>query len=288
MTAITPALASDIRESVRAALAEDLGDGDVTAQLIPESQWAQARVISREAGCFCGRPWVEEVFHQLDPQVEIHWHITDGDSIAPNDCLFELAGPARSLLSGERTALNFVQTLSGTASISADYARRLAGTGVQLLDTRKTLPGLRRAQKYAVACGGCGNHRLGLYDAFLIKENHIAACGSITAAVHQARQLAPELPLEVEVETLEQLDEALAAGAKRIMLDNFSEADLRLAVAQNQGRARLEASGNVTDSNLARLAATGVDYISIGALTKHCRALDLSMSLNNTGNPISA
>jgi len=284
MTAITPALASDIRESVRSALAEDLGSGDVTAQLIPETQQARARVISREAGCFCGRPWVEEVFRQLDPRVKIHWHITDGDTIQPNECLFELTGPARSLLSGERTALNFVQTLSGTASISADYAQRLAGTGVQLLDTRKTLPGLRRAQKYAVTCGGCGNHRMGLYDAFLIKENHIAACGSITAAVGRARELAPELPLEVEVENLAQLDEALVAGANRIMLDNFSLPELRQAVAQNRGRARLEASGNVTDANLTKLAATGVDYISIGALTKHCRALDLSMSLsiNNT------
>ena len=280
MTAISPALASDIRESVRAALAEDLGDGDVTAQLIPESRWARAEVISREAGCFCGRPWVDEVFRQLDPSVEIHWHLADGDKIAPNDCLFELSGPARSLLSGERTALNFVQTLSGTASVSADYAQRLAGTGTQLLDTRKTLPGLRRAQKYAVACGGCGNHRMGLYDAFLIKENHITACGSIAAAVHQARQLAPALPLEVEVETLEQLNEALAVGVERIMLDNFSEVELHRAVAQNQGRARLEASGNVTDAELAKLAATGVDYISIGALTKHCRALDLSMSLS--------
>ena len=280
MTTMTPTLISDIQDSVRAALAEDLGEGDVTAQLIPESQQARARVISREAGCFCGRPWVEEVFRQLDPRVAIHWHIADGDTIQPNDCLFELSGPARSLLSGERTALNFVQTLSGTASVSAYYAQRLAGTGTQLLDTRKTLPGLRRAQKYAVACGGCANHRFGLYDAFLIKENHIAACGSITAAVLQARQLAPELPLEVEVETLKQLDEALATGAERIMLDNFSEADLHRAVAQNRGRARLEASGNVTDAQLANLAATGVDYISVGALTKHCRALDLSMKLS--------
>lgn len=280
MTTMTPALISDIRQSVQVALTEDLGEGDVTAQLIPGSRWARARVITREAGCFCGRPWVEEVFHQLDPRVTIHWQVADGDKIQPNDCLFELTGPARSLLSGERTALNFVQTLSGTASVSADYAQRLAGRGVQLLDTRKTLPGLRRAQKYAVACGGCGNHRMGLYDAFLIKENHITACGSIAAAVGKARQLAPGLPLEVEVENLTQLDEALAAGADRIMLDNFSEDELRRAVAQAQGRARLEASGNVTDANLATLAATGVDYISIGALTKHCRALDLSMSLS--------
>jgi len=280
MTTMTSALISDIRQSVQAALTEDLGEGDVTAQLIPGSRWARARVITREAGCFCGRPWVEEVFRQLDPRVTIHWQVADGDKIQPNDCLFELTGPARSLLSGERTALNFVQTLSGTASVSADYAQRLAGTGVQLLDTRKTLPGLRRAQKYAVACGGCGNHRMGLYDAFLIKENHITACGSIAAAVGKARQLAPGLPLEVEVENLVQLDEALDAGADRIMLDNFSEAELRHAVAQNRGRARLEASGNVTDANLTTLAATGVDYISIGALTKHCRALDLSMSLS--------
>lgn len=280
MTAITPALISDIQDSVRAALAEDLAGGDITAQLIPESRWARAQVISREVGCFCGRPWVEEVFRQLDPRVNIHWHIADGEKVRPNERLFKLVGPARSLLSGERTALNFVQTLSGTASVSADYAQRLAGTGTQLLDTRKTLPGLRRAQKYAVACGGCDNHRMGLYDAFLIKENHITACGSIAAAVDKARQLAPELPLEVEVESLAQLDEALAVGVERIMLDNFTFPELRQAVAQNRGRARLEASGNVTDAELTELAGTGVDYISVGALTKHCRALDLSMSLS--------
>ncbi len=274
------ALNDDIRTGVRAALGEDVGSGDITAQLIPPYQQAEARVITREPGRFCGKFWVEEVFHQLDPEVHIHWHVEDGDRLQENDRLFDLSGNARSLLTGERTALNFVQTLSGTATVSADYARRVADTGVTLLDTRKTLPGLRRAQKYAVLCGGGGNHRMGLYDAFLIKENHIAACGGIPKAVETARSIAPDRPVEVEVETLEQLDLALAAGADIVMLDNFSETDLRRAVERTGGRAKLEASGNVTEETLVALAQTGVDYISIGALTKHCRALDLSMRLS--------
>lgn len=290
MTALSSPLKEAIRTNVQSALAEDVGTGDINALLIPPRQQARAWVITREPGRFCGRPWVEEVFRQLSTarqlgtesheQVEIHWRVEDGDQVQANDTLFELSGNARLLLTGERTALNFVQTLSGTASITAYYAERVAHTKVQLLDTRKTLPGLRLAQKYAVLCGGGQNHRVGLYDAFLIKENHIAACGSIEAAVTAARQVDPGKPVEVEVENLGQLDEALLAGADRVMLDNFPETDLYKAVAINNGRAELEASGNVTDETLTALAASGVDYISIGALTKHCRAMDLSMRLS--------
>lgn len=275
----SPTLQNDIRASVSRALAEDLGDGDITALLIPESQRARARVISREDCRFCGQAWVEEVFLQLDESVSIEWRVQDGARVAAGDILFVLQGSARSLLTGERTALNFVQTLSGTATVTAHYVQRIADSGVQLLDTRKTLPGLRRAQKYAVTCGGGHNHRFGLYDAFLIKENHIAACGGIHQAVTAARNLALDKPVEVEVETLEQLHQALDARADIVMLDNFALADLHRAVELNRGRARLEASGNVTEETLPELAATGVDYISIGALTKHCRAVDLSMRL---------
>lgn len=280
MTDLSPQLQHAIEANVRAALAEDIGSGDINALLIPSARVARARIITREAGCFCGRPWVDEVFRQLDSSVQVTWHVQDGDPVEPGQLLFELAGNARALLTGERTALNFVQTLSGTASISAAYARRVQGMPVTLLDTRKTLPGLRLAQKYAVRCGGGQNHRVGLFDAFLIKENHIAACGGITAAVAKAREIAPQTPVEVEVESLAQLDEALSAGSDIVMLDNFTPEDLRTAVARNQGRAKLEASGNVTDATLVTLAQTGVDFISIGALTKHCQALDLSMRLS--------
>ncbi len=280
MTELFPELQDAIEANVRAALAEDIGSGDINALLIPPERAARARIITREAGCFCGRPWVDEVFRQLDPNTRIIWHVQDGDRVAPDQLLFEVRGNARVLLTGERTALNFVQTLSGTASVSAAFAHRVQGTSVTLLDTRKTLPGLRLAQKYAVHCGGCKNHRVGLFDAFLIKENHIAACGGISAAVIKARDIAPGTPVEVEVESLEQLDEALNAGADIVMLDNFDADDLRTAVARNRGRAKLEASGNVTDATLTTLANTGVDFISIGALTKHCQALDLSMRLS--------
>ncbi len=280
MTELSPELQHAIEANVRAALAEDIGSGDINALLIPAERMARARIITREAGCFCGRPWVDEVFRQLDPGTRVIWHVQDGDAVEPDQLLFELAGNARTLLTGERTALNFVQTLSGTASISAAYSQKVKGTPVTLLDTRKTLPGLRLAQKYAVRCGGGQNHRVGLFDAFLIKENHIAACGGIDAAVTKAREIAPETPVEVEVESLAQLDEALAAGADIVMLDNFGTDDLRTAVTRNRGRAKLEASGNVTDASLPTLANTGVDFISIGALTKHCRALDLSMRLS--------
>ncbi|UZJ44787.1 carboxylating nicotinate-nucleotide diphosphorylase [Marinimicrobium sp. C6131] len=280
MIELNPELQRAIEANVRAALAEDIGSGDINALLIPAERTAHARVITREAGCFCGRPWVDEVFRQLGPSTQVTWHVQDGDTVEPDQLLFELTGNARVLLTGERTALNFVQTLSGTASASAAYAQRVKDSPVTLLDTRKTLPGLRLAQKYAVRCGGCANHRVGLFDAFLIKENHIAACGGIAAAVSKAREIAPETPVEVEVESLAQLEQALTAGADIVMLDNFSPEDLTVAVSRNRGRAKLEASGNVTDATLTTLANTGVDYISIGALTKHCKALDLSMRLS--------
>lgn len=272
-----PSLAGDITKSVSAALVEDIGSGDITAQLIPIEQVAEANIITRENCIFCGKAWVEEVFRQLDPQVQIIWHIEDGESATANSLLFTLKGSARSLLTGERAALNFVQTLSGTATISHHYASLVAHTNVKLLDTRKTIPGLRTAQKYAVACGGCHNHRIGLYDAFLIKENHIAACGGITQAVATARAVAPGKPVEVEVENFAELDQTLAAKADIIMLDNFTIDDMKKAVAINAGRAKLEASGNINEQTLVSTAETGVDFISIGGLTKHCRAVDLSM-----------
>lgn len=272
-----PNLVEDIAKSVALALAEDIGSGDITAQLIPVDQTAEARVITRENCIFCGKAWVEEVFRQLDPQVEIIWHIDDGQTASANGLLFTLKGKARSLLTGERAALNFVQTLSGTATASHNYAKQVAHTNVKLLDTRKTIPGLRTAQKYAVACGGCHNHRIGLFDAFLIKENHIAACGGIAQAVATARDIAPGKPIEVEVENFAELDQALAANADIIMLDNFSIDDMKKAVLINAGRAKLEASGNINEQTLVPTAETGVDFISIGGLTKHCRAVDLSM-----------
>ncbi len=270
----------EIRANVRRALAEDIGTGDITAQLIPAERQAQARVITREAGIVCGVAWVDEVFRQLDPAVEVQWLVADGEAVSADQTLFRLAGPARALLSGERSALNFLQTLSGVATRAHQLASLVEGTSVRLLDTRKTLPGLRLAQKYAVTCGGCHNHRIGLYDAFLIKENHIAACGGIQATVEAARRIAPGKPVEVEVENLEELDQALAAGADIIMLDELSLDDMRTAVARSRGRAALEASGGVDEHSLRRIAETGVDFISIGALTKHVRALDLSMRLS--------
>lgn len=274
-------LAADRSALVALALQEDVGDGDITAQLIAGEKLAHARIITREAGVLCGQAWVNEVFQQLDPEVSISWQAQDGDVLSPNQVLFTLEGKARSLLTGERAALNFLQLLSGTASLSAEYAQRVAHTQVKLLDTRKTIPGLRSAQKYAVACGGCFNHRIGLYDAFLIKENHIHACGGIAEAISKAHNIAPGKPVEVEVENLAELDQALAAKADIIMLDNFSLDDLRAAVSKNAGQAKLEASGGITDETLVSIAETGVDYISIGALTKHCRAMDLSMRMSD-------
>ncbi|UTW14078.1 carboxylating nicotinate-nucleotide diphosphorylase [Marinobacterium rhizophilum] len=272
-------LKDTIPQSVAQALAEDVGDGDITARLIPATQAGRARVITRQNAVICGTDWVDEVFRQVDPAVQLSWHVADGQSVAPDQLLFEARGAARSLLTAERAALNFLQTLSGTATISRHYADLVKDTGVRLLDTRKTLPGLRRAQKYAVSCGGCFNHRIGLYDAFLIKENHILACGGIAAAIATAKQNEPGKPVELEVETLAQLDQALAAGADIVMLDNFSLDDMRSAVKTTAGKAKLEASGGISEDTLKPIAETGVDYISIGALTKHCQAIDLSLRL---------
>tara|TARA_R110000823_G_scaffold91174_5_gene201153 strand:- start:986 stop:1846 length:861 start_codon:yes stop_codon:yes gene_type:complete len=271
--------AASVSENVRAALAEDMGDGDITAALIDATAQAQAQVITREDGVLCGRPWVDAVFKQLDPAIVIEWRHADADVIAAGEVLLRVSGPARALLTGERTALNFLQLLSGTASRCRHYADSVADTRARLLDTRKTIPGLRIAQKYAVRCGGCLNHRIGLFDAFLIKENHIAACGGVQAAIRAARAYAPGKPVEIEVENMAELEEALAARADRVMLDNFSLDALVEAVTLTAGRAELEASGNVTESTLRPIADTGVDFISIGALTKDCKALDLSMRL---------
>lgn len=273
----------DIPASVANALREDLGgdvnaNNDITAQLLAEDARSHAVVITREDGVFCGKRWVEEVFTQLAGDgVKVTWHVEDGDSIKANQPLFELEGSSRVLLTGERTALNFVQTLSGVASEARRYVDLLEGTNTQLLDTRKTLPGLRTALKYAVLCGGGANHRLGLSDAFLIKENHIIASGSVRQAVEKAFWLHPDVPVEVEVENLQELDDALKAGADIIMLDNFKTEEMREAVKRTNGQARLEVSGNVTHETLREFAETGVDFISVGALTKHIRALDLSM-----------
>lgn len=272
-------LSAEIETNVRKALAEDVGSGDITAQLIPAERLAHASVITREAAVITGTAWVDAVFRQLDARVAVHWQVADGEQVAADRVLFHLEGPARSLLTGERTALNFLQTLSGVATRCRHYADIVEGTGVRLLDTRKTIPGLRLAQKYAVTCGGCHNHRVGLYDAFLIKENHIAACGGIVEAVEAAHRIAPGKPVEVEVENLDELEQALAAGADVVMLDELSLADMRTAVTMAAGRAKLEASGGISDETLRVIAETGVDYISIGALTKHVRAIDLSMRL---------
>ncbi|MAM88195.1 MAG: nicotinate-nucleotide diphosphorylase [unclassified Hahellaceae] len=278
-----------IEANVRAALAEDLspperaaalyltpGD-DITARLIAGSAQASASVITREPGILCGAAWVDECFRQVDPEVELRWLVNDGEAIAAGQTLFEMQGLARALLTAERTALNFLQTLSGVATLTASYVRAMGDSQCRLLDTRKTIPGLRYAEKYAVLCGGGFNHRLGLWDAFLIKENHIAACGGIAQAVAAARSIAPDRPVEVEVESLQQLQEAIEAGADIVMLDNFDLDGLQQAVAQAKGRVKLEASGNIELGTLATIAATGVDFISSGALTKHVRALDLSM-----------
>ncbi|TXS96303.1 carboxylating nicotinate-nucleotide diphosphorylase [Parahaliea maris] len=269
-----------IRQNVEAALAEDIGPGDITAELIAADTRASGQVITREAGILCGRPWVDAVFSAVDTGIQVEWLKADGDAVAANDTLFTFSGPARALLTAERAALNFLQMLSGTATACRRYADQVEGTGVRLLDTRKTIPGLRIAQKYAVSCGGCHNHRIGLYDAFLIKENHINACGGIARAVEQAHRVAPGKPVEVEVETMDELAQALEAGADRIMLDNFGLEKMREAVTLAKGRAELEASGNITDVTLRPVAETGVDFISIGALTKDCKAMDLSMRLD--------
>ncbi|EGT4509894.1 carboxylating nicotinate-nucleotide diphosphorylase [Cronobacter sakazakii] len=280
--ALLERIALDIPFTVAQALREDLGgetdaSRDITAQLLPPDSRSHAVVITREAGVFCGKRWVDEVFIQLGGDVRVTWHVKDGDDVQPDQPLFELEGTSRVLLTGERTALNFVQTLSGVATEVRRYVALLEGTHTQLLDTRKTIPGLRSALKYAVLCGGGANHRLGLSDAFLIKENHIIASGSVRLAVEKAFWLHPDVPVEVEVESLDELDAALKAGADIIMLDNFTVDQMREAVKRTAGQARLEVSGNVTLETLREFAETGVDFISVGALTKHIRALDLSM-----------
>ncbi len=269
----------DVKNNVRVALAEDIGSGDITASLIPSDTQASAQVITREAGIVCGRAWVDEVFAQVDSTIVLTWNVCDGQQVAANDVLFTAKGSARGLLTAERCALNFLQLLSGTATACQRLAATVANSDVKLLDTRKTIPGLRIAQKYAVSCGSCYNHRVGLYDAFLVKENHINACGGIDKAIAQARAIAPDKLLEVEVENLGELGEALAAGCDRIMLDNFSLEQMTQAVELSQGQVELEASGGVTQSMLKAIAETGVDFISIGALTKDCKAMDLSMRL---------
>ncbi|WNB75711.1 carboxylating nicotinate-nucleotide diphosphorylase [Methylomonas koyamae] len=260
-------------------LAEDIGAGDLTANIIPEQIQASATVVTREGMVLCGTAWFDAVFERLSPQVAIEWQCGDGDWLAAEAVLCRLSGPARALLTGERTALNLLQTLSATASVAREYANAVVGTGCKVLDTRKTLPGLRLAQKYAVQCGGCFNHRIGLFDAVLIKENHILAAGSIADAVRAARSQA-NVPVEVEVENLDEFEQALAAKPDRVMLDNFSRADLVTAVGLNRGRAELEASGNITLDNIRSIAETGVDFISIGALTKNVKAVDLSMRID--------
>lgn len=284
MYTLPQAWQQDMRDAVTAALREDLqGDAsnDITAQLIPAEATATATLITREAGVLCGTAWVDEVFAQLGGQVKVEWFLKDGDRMTANTELCHLHGPSRILLTGERTALNFLQTLAGVATTTANYVALLEGSNTKLLDTRKTLPGLRTALKYAVACGGGKNHRIGLYDAFLIKENHIMACGGIAEAVQQARQLKPNLPIEVEVESLAELDQALSAGSDIVMLDNFNIEDIQEAVRITAKRARLEVSGNITAERLKDLAATNVDYISSGALTKHIQAIDLSLRIRS-------
>jgi len=279
-----PELPADLATTVQTALAEDLGSGDITAALIPAGQQASAQVISREDAVLCGTAWFDEVFRQLDAGITVNWQSRDGATVSTNQVLCTLSGNALQLLSGERTALNFLQTLSATATRTAEFVRAIAGSGAQILDTRKTLPGLRRAQKYAVACGGGSNHRMGLFDAFLIKENHILAAGSITAAVAGARRQRPGLKVEVEVETLDEVQQALAAGADQLLLDNMDLDSLRAAVQLNREQgspARLEASGGVSLDTVHTIAQTGVDYVSVGSLTKDIRAVDLSMRLRD-------
>ena len=283
---IDKALREDIRASVSRALAEDVGSGDVTAALIPESATMTATVITRELMTLAGRPWFDEVVQQVDSGIGIDWHYDDGDVLDADTTVCRLRGPARSILTAERTALNFLQLLSATATTTAKYVAAVAGTDCRILDTRKTVPGLRLAQKYAVACGGGVNHRVGLFDAILIKENHIMSAGGITAAIASARELHPELPVEVEVESIDELREALTAKVERMLLDNFSHEMLRDAVAINRTEgdppAELEASGGVMIEAVREIAETGVDYVSVGALTKNVSAVDLSMRFDQS------
>ncbi|MEX2516453.1 MAG: carboxylating nicotinate-nucleotide diphosphorylase [Gammaproteobacteria bacterium] len=279
---IEPPSVKTVQHDVAEALAEDIGSGDLTASLIDAEAVATANVICREPAVLCGRPWFDEVFRQLDAAIQITWQFNDSDDLPVQATVCSLTGSARALLTGERTALNFLQTLSGTATTTRRYVDAVKPHAVKILDTRKTLPGLRLAQKYAVRCGGGHNHRIGLFDAILIKENHIAAAGSISAAVNAARQSAQQVLIEIEVENLNQIDAAMTAGADRLLLDNFSQDDLQAAVKQINGRVELEVSGGVDLNTVAAIAATGVDYISIGGLTKHLHAIDFSMRFVNS------
>ena len=272
-------LPTDLALIVNLALQEDIGDGDITSLLIADNLQAKAHILCREEAILCGIAWVEETYRNIDSRVQIQWNFKDGDSLKKDSQVAEIIGNARAILTGERTALNFLQTLSGTATITKQYTERLKGTSVILLDTRKTLPGMRNAQKYAVRVAGGSNHRKGLYDAYLVKENHIQSCGNISNAISTARKINPNKVLEVEVQNLEQLSEAISAKPDIIMLDNFKLQDIRKAVTINPGNAKLEVSGNINQESLVNVAKTGVDYISVGALTKHCRAIDFSLLL---------
>jgi nicotinate-nucleotide pyrophosphorylase (carboxylating) len=276
---LPPDTAADIPQCIARALQEDIGAGDITAMLIPQQKQANASVICRDAAVICGRPWVDEVFRQLDPTTDIEWHIEEGELVSPNQKLFSLKGDARTLLTGERTALNFLQTLSATATLARQYANLVQGSDIKILDTRKTIPGLRLAQKYAVTVGGCDNHRIGLYDAFLIKENHIAACGGIAQAVLQARAIAADKLVEVEVETVDELRQVLAAQADVVMLDNFSPAAIAALRDIDFGKTKVEVSGNIDAGTVGQYLSSAVNYISSGSLTKHIQAIDLSMRL---------
>lgn len=270
-------LSESISHNASDSLNEDIGRGDITAGLIPDGASCSAHVVCRERAVLCGQPWFDEVFRQLDPEVSVEWLVEEGAEMRPDQVICQLSGPARSILTGERAALNFLQTLSGTATVARQYSDLVKGSDIKILDTRKTIPGLRQAQKYATVVGGCQNHRMGLYDAFLIKENHITACGGINSAVRAARELAPGKPVEVEVESLVEYEEALSAGADIIMLDNFTPDLIRQAVALKRGGVKIEISGNLDEQNLSNVAIPGVDYLSSGSLTKHCRAIDFSM-----------
>ena len=272
-------LPTDLALIVNLALQEDIGDGDITSLLIADNLQAKAHILCREEAILCGIAWVEETYRNIDSRLQIQWNFKDGDSLKKDSQVAEIIGNARAILTGERTALNFLQTLSGTATTTKQYTERLKGTSVILLDTRKTLPGMRNAQKYAVRVAGGSNHRKGLYDAYLVKENHIQSCGNISNAIATARKINPNKVLEVEVQNLEQLSEAISAKPDIIMLDNFKLQDIRKAVTINPGNAKLEVSGNINQESLVNVAKTGVDYISVGALTKHCRAIDFSLLL---------
>ena len=268
---------STIKDDVGRALAEDIGSGDVSAELISTETRLSTRLLVREDAVLCGTAWFDEVFQQCDSAIEVSWFATDGELIKSDRVICNITGPAAGLLTAERSALNFLQTLSGTATTTRHYADLIKHTQCRILDTRKTIPNLRLAQKYAVSCGGGLNHRVGLFDAYLIKENHLAACGGIAAAAERARELNPDLLLEIEVESLEQLQQSIGAGVDRVLLDNFSIEETRQAVSLNSQRIQLEASGNVTEQSLVEIAESGVDFVSIGALTKHLRAIDFSL-----------